>query len=129
MYLEDVVIWLKTLQIKFSNYCIGEVMSAETEALGIYILYDKDSKPQRDIGGISSHTKSSFRLLVRGSDNASETQKKAVDFYRLLEQTLPTTIGNKAVIALTLLTQEPQPHSKDESGKTYEIDFSLTYER
>lgn len=131
MYLEDVLTWVQTLPIVFKNYKAGEKLPEHEDGIGVYILCRKEEKPVRSIGPMqnTSYATSSIRFLLQGEGTSMDAQRKATDLYHVLEESIPVQLGSYKIITSTLLNQEPQPHEKDESGKTYEIDFSLLYER
>jgi hypothetical protein len=128
--LADVRDWLKGFA-GAENYYIGTLDSKKPKSLGVY-----QRKPSGEahiaIGGLdcTSYDIKQLSLLLHWNKNARETEEKAAQLFRQLQQAEDVTIGGTRVYYIRLMVPEPVDVGPDDAG-VYErvIWLDLIYER
>ena len=94
MLLEDVLLWIKTLNVKFDNYYIGVLDSKKDRSLGIYNL-KRNSHPVIALGGLSNtkYQVKKISLLVHWNKASDEAEKQAILLYETLMKSKPLITG------------------------------------
>lgn len=129
--LEDVRDWLKSFDL-FENYYVGRLDSKKKNSLGVYNL--ADSGRHETIGNLKKYEKKGVSLLIHGTSNKTETEKKAWKLYSKLEEIITycnyTKIGNNNVYFIELLNNQPIDVDQD-SSSTYEyvIELNIYFEK
>lgn len=129
--LTDVRDWLKSFNL-FDNYYIGRLDTKKKNSLGVYNLVD--SGRHEVIGSLKVYEKKGISLLIHGTTNKAETEKKAWSLYESLESLIEScdypTIGGKKVYFISLLTNQPIDVDQDDNA-TYEyvIEINIYFEK
>lgn len=131
MTLEDVLTWLKSLDIKSDYYYCGTLNSKKPKSFGVYQLGTRQPR-QIAVGGLYV-TKSSVKgvaILVHWTQSSRESENTALALYKAIEETGRTEIGGKKVCYLELPYNEPVSVGTDDGGVfEFVIDIIFHYER
>lgn len=130
MLLEDVLVWIKTLNVKFDNYYIGVLDSKKDRSLGIYNL-KRDSHPVIALGGLSNtkYQVKKISLLVHWNRATDETEEQAILLYETLMMSKPLITGYECYF-IGMLNSEPIDVGRDDNGICeYVIEFEIYYKR
>ena len=131
VHLSDIRDWLKSFGL-FEYYYIGRLDSKKKNSLGVYNL--QDAGRREVIGGLKVYDKKGISLLIHGDSNKANTETKAWELYRALENLIMSCeypiIGGKNVFFIELLNNQPVDVDQDESS-TYEyvIEFNIYFKK
>lgn len=131
MTLEDVLIWLKSLEVKPDYYYCGTLNSKKPKSFGVYQLGARQPR-QVAVGGLNT-TKSGAKgvtILIHWNQSSRESENTALALYRAIEKTGCSEIGGKKVCYFELPYNEPISAGTDDGGIfEFVIDVILHYER
>ena len=131
MTLEDVLTWLKSLDIKPDYYYCGTLNSKKTKSFGIYQLGSRQPR-QVAIGGLNA-TKSARKgatILVHWNESSRESENTALALYQAIEAAANAEIGSSKVSYIELPYNEPICVGTDDHGIfEFVIDIIFHYER
>ena len=131
MLLNDVLQWIKSLDLKFDNYYIGTLDKKKNKSLGLYNL-KRDTGPVIALGGLENtkYKEKRVSLLIHWNCNSGETEEQAVHLYEcLLHSTLPV-IPNYDCYFIGMLNSEPINVGRDDNGICeYVIELEIYYKK
>lgn len=130
--LEEVKDWIKNIEPLFEHYYVGKLDGKKEDSLGIYDLKRAGGPPDIALGGLknTSILKKQISLLIHGSKNDVETEKKSLKLFETLINRRNDEIGGKEVCFIGLLVPCPVPVDHDENGVAeYVIEFEIYYKR
>lgn len=130
VYLSDMRDWLKTFGIG-EHFYIGKLDVKQKKSIGVY-QRDNKTPMKMALGGIDNtkHDKKEISILVHWTENANETERKAIELFEKLRAVNDVTIGESHIPFLILQVPEPVDVGTDEKG-IYErvIWLDIYYER
>lgn len=130
--LETVKDWLKTIKPTFSRYYVGKLDSKQEDSLGVYNLKRTTGAPGIALGGLRTTKVMSkqISLLIHGTKNDVQTEKKAIELYEALLSYGPFSLSGFHVDFIGLLVPEPVFVDHDDKGVAeYVIEFEMYYRK
>lgn len=130
MTLDDVLVFLETLNTGAENFYCGTLDAKKDKSLGVYQL--KASRLRNiAVGGVDC-TKTGIKsvsLLVHWNGNSHETEIAAQNIYNLLANARGVVIGGHSVSYIEMLLVEPVDVGTDDRG-VFErvIEFNVYYQ-
>lgn len=90
MLLDDVLEWIKSLDIQFDNYYIGVLDSKKQKSLGVYNL-KRATLPIIALGGLknTSYNIKRISLLIHWNKASDESESKATELFEILMKAKP----------------------------------------
>lgn len=130
--LEIVKDWLKTLTPVFAHYYVGKLDTKYEDSLGVYNLKRSSGAPDIALGGLSATLtmRKQVSLLIHGSKNNVQTEKKAIELYETLLSCGSFSLADVHVDFIGLLVPEPVFVDHDDNGiAEYVIEFEIYYRK
>ena len=131
MTLEDVMLWLKTLDTKADNYYCGTLNGKKDKSFGVYQLKDR-RKNGIALGGAETtltETKG-ISILVHWLASTRATEQTATDLYNDIQTAENIVIGGRKADYIDLLYNEPIDVGTDDNGICEQvIEMIIYYER
>lgn len=131
MLLDDVLEWIKSLDIQFDNYYIGVLDSKKQMSLGVYNL-KRATLPIIALGGLknTSYNIKRISLLIHWNKASDESESKATELFEILMKAKPKKIGIYDVNFIGMLTNGPVDVGRDDNGICeYVIEFEIYYKK
>lgn len=131
MLLDDVLEWIKSLDIQFDNYYIGVLDSKKQKSLGVYNL-KRATLPIIALGGLknTSYNIKRISLLIHWNKASDESESKATELFEILMKAKPKKIGIYDVNFIGMLTNGPVDVGRDDNGICeYVIEFEIYYKK
>jgi len=104
---------------------MGKVDNKQDKSVGVYQRRTSD-QPRMCIGEKSSYDIKPVSILLHWSNDADETEEKAMALWNVLRSQTNVTINNVHIPYIKLLNSEPIDVGTDEKGvyeRVIEIDF------
>ena len=130
--LEIVKDWLKTLKPVFSHYYVGKLDGKQDDSLGVYNLKRSSGPPGIALGGLQATKtqKKQISLLIHGTKNNVQTEKKAIELYEALLSCGSFSLSSYQIDFIGLLVPEPVFVDHDDNGiAEYVIEFEIYYRK
>lgn len=127
--LKDIKDWLKQFDIA-EHYYMGKLDNKQDKSVGVYQRRTSD-QPRMCIGEKSSYDIKPVSILLHWSNDADETEEKAMALWNVLRSQTNVTINNVHIPYIKLLNSEPIDVGTDEKGvyeRVIEIDFYYSKE-
>lgn len=131
MLLDDVLEWIKSLDIQFDNYYIGVLDSKKQMSLGVYNL-KRATLPIIALGGLknTSYNIKRISLLIHWNKASDESESKATELFEILMKAKPKKIGIYDINFIGMLTNGPVDVGRDDNGICeYVIEFEIYYKK
>ncbi len=131
MLLDDVLEWIKSLDIQFDNYYIGVLDSKKQKSLGVYNL-KRATLPIIALGGLknTSYNVKRISLLIHWNKASDESESKATELFEILMKAKLKKIGIYDVNFIGMLTNGPVDVGRDDNGICeYVIEFEIYYKK
>lgn len=131
MLLDDVLEWIKSLDIQFDNYYIGVLDSKKQKSLGVYNL-KRATLPIIALGGLknTSYNIKRISLLIHWNKASDESESKATELFEILMKAKLKKIGIYDVNFIGMLTNGPVDVGRDDNGICeYVIEFEIYYKK
>lgn len=131
MTLAEVLKWIKTLDLQFSNYYVDLIDKKKEKVLGVYNLKSAQ-KPIIAIGGLdyTSYNIKRISLLIHWNKNGDESERKAIETYQKIMFSYPKQIGTYDINFISMLNNNPIDVGRDDQGICeYVIEFEIYYKR
>lgn len=127
MSIEQVFVWLKSLNMPLKGMWCGPLDKKQPNSLGVY--NSKRETPRiKALGGASETHKKAITLLIHGTKSLRETETLAKQVYDYLSEQDRPNIGGFDVNYIELPYDEPIYVSTDDSGiQEYVIDFNIYF--
>lgn len=131
MTVEDVLVWVKTLDAKADNYYAGTLNNKKERSFGVYSLKDRRRRDMAVGGDAATKTATKgISVLVHWTKSTRETETAAQGLYEALAAASGAVIGGYRADYVQLLHNEPIDVGADEGGiQERVIEMIIHYER
>lgn len=127
MSLEQVYLWLKSLNLPVESMWCGQLDKKIPKSLGVYNS-KRESPRHKALGDAKTTHRKGITLLVHYSKSGRETEYCAKSIYNTLAQQNRPSIGGQTVNYIELPYEEPIYVGTDEGGiQEYVIDFNIYF--
>lgn len=127
MSLEQIYLWLKSLNLPIESTWCGQLKTKPLKALGVYNS-KREFPRQKAVGGAQTTHRKGITLLVHYSKSAREAEECARNIYDTLAQQDRPNIDGHIINYIELPYEEPISVGTDDDGiQEYVIDFNIYY--